>query len=88
MSRKDRMERALGAAFTPETLLVRDESAKHFGHAGARPEGETHYDVTIVAEAFRGLSRVERHRRVNAVLAAEFEQGLHALGVVAKAPGE
>jgi BolA family transcriptional regulator, general stress-responsive regulator len=82
------MEEALGAAFAPQTLVVADDSAKHAGHSGARPGGETHYEVTIVAEVFRGLSRVERHRRVNATLAPEFDRGLHALAVNARAPGE
>jgi BolA protein len=82
------MEDALRTAFSPLDLAVVDDSAKHHGHAGARPGGETHYNVVIVADAFRGLSRVERHRRVNTALASEFDAGLHALAVSAKAPGE
>lgn len=88
MTRKARMEATLRTTFSPLALEVVDESAKHHGHAGARPEGETHYNVAIVADAFRGLSRVDRHRRVNAALAPEFDAGLHALAVSAKAPGE
>ncbi len=88
MTRAERIAASLTAAFQPSRLDVVDDSARHAGHSGARPGGETHYTVTIEAEAFRGLGRVERHRRVNAALAAEFDGGLHALGVVARAPGE
>ncbi|MGZ6009339.1 MAG: BolA family protein, partial [Rhizomicrobium sp.] len=61
----------LTAAFAPAELLVEDESAKHAGHAGARPGGQTHFSVRIVADTFAGVSRVERQRRVYAVLAQE-----------------
>lgn len=58
-----------------------DESHLHAGHAGARPEGETHFHVRIRAAALDGLSRVERHRAVNSVLKPEFDTGLHALSL-------
>ena len=61
---------------------------RHAGHAGARPGGETHYRLHIVVRAFVGKSRIERHRMVNALLAAEFATGLHALAIAAAAPGE
>lgn len=76
------------AALSPETLEIIDESAAHAGHSGARPGGETHFRVTIVSAAFAGKSRVDRHRAVNAALAEAFAQGLHALAIDAKAPGE
>ena len=78
----------LEQAFTPERLEVVDDSARHAGHAGARGEGESHFNVVIVSSVFQGLSRVERQRRVNAALAEEFAAGLHALSIKAKAPGE
>ena len=87
-SRADRIASALRARFAPCLLRVEDESHLHAGHAGASPEGETHYRVEIVAPAFRSMSRLERHRAVNAEAAAEFETGLHALAISAKAPGE
>jgi BolA protein len=68
MSVADIMREKLNAAFAPAHLVVEDESAKHHGHAGARPEGETHFRVAIVSAAFAGLSRVDRQRRVYAVL--------------------
>lgn len=84
MSRQERVEGTLIDAFSPTILEVIDESHLHAGHAGARPEGETHYRVRIVAAAFAGKSRLERHRLVNAALAGEFETGLHALAIDAR----
>ena len=78
----------LAAAFAPESLRVVDESHQHQGRAGHRPGGETHFRVYIVAEAFRGKSRIERHRMINAVLDRELAGGVHALAIHAAAPGE
>jgi BolA family transcriptional regulator, general stress-responsive regulator len=84
----DLITQRLTEAFRPESLDVIDESNHHIGHAGHRPGGETHYRVYIVSEAFRGKSRLERHRAINAVLAAELAGGVHALAIHADAPGE
>jgi BolA family transcriptional regulator, general stress-responsive regulator len=78
----------LAAAFAPLKLDVIDESHQHVGHAGHRPGGETHFRVHIVSEAFRGKSRVERHRMINQTLSAELAGGVHALAIHASAPGE
>ena len=78
----------LSAAFAPESLRVVDESHQHEGHAGHRPGGQTHYRVYIVSEAFRGKSRIDRHRMVNQTLAQELAGGVHALAIHASAPGE
>lgn len=78
----------LSAAFAPIRLDVVDESHRHAGHAGARPEGETHFRVEIVAGAFAGKSRVERQRLVYAVLAEELRDRVHALQLVTKTPEE
>ena len=88
VSVKSRIEEKLAAALQPESLRVVDESHLHAGHAGSRPEGETHYRVYVVAAAFEGKSRVERHRMVNAALAEELAGRVHALAVHATAPGE
>jgi BolA protein len=88
MQTKDVITRKLIETFTPESLNVVDESDQHKGHAGHRPEGETHFRVYIVAEAFRGKSRIDRHRMINSALAAELAAGVHALAIHAKAPGE
>ena len=78
----------LAAAFAPQSLDVQDESHRHEGHAGHRPGGQTHFRVTIVSEAFRGKSRIERHRMINRTLARELSSGVHALAIHASAPGE
>jgi BolA protein len=84
----DLITRKLTDAFRPESLRLVDESHRHEGHAGHRPGGESHFRLYIVSEAFRGKSRVERHRMINAVVAAELEGGVHALAIHAAAPGE
>jgi BolA family transcriptional regulator, general stress-responsive regulator len=88
MTVRETMAQKLTAAFAPASLSVEDESAKHAGHSGARPEGETHFRVRIVSEVFAGLSRVERQRRVYEVLADEMRSRVHALALVTLAPGE
>jgi BolA family transcriptional regulator, general stress-responsive regulator len=78
----------LREAFAPESLDVTDESHLHEGHSGHRPGGETHFRVYIVSPAFKGKSRIERHRLINAALAAELSGSVHALAIKAEAPGE
>ena len=78
----------LTKAFAPQSLDVVDESHRHEGHAGHRPGGETHFRVNIVSEAFRGKSRIDRHRMVNETLSGELAAGVHALAIHARAPGE
>ena len=88
MSVKSRIEEKLQRALQPESLRVVDESHLHAGHAGHRPEGETHFRVYVVAASFEGRSRVERHRMINEVLAEELAGPVHALAVHPTAPGE
>jgi len=88
MGTADTIAQKLSAAFAPVELSVEDESAKHAGHAGSRPGGETHFRVRIVSSAFEGMNRVERHRRVNDVLAGELRDQIHALALTTLAPGE
>jgi BolA protein len=88
MTMKELIETRLSEALRPSRLEVIDESHLHAGHAGAREGGETHYRLNVVAEAFAGKSRVERHRLVNDALKPAFERGLHALAIRASAPGE
>ena len=75
----------LTEAFEPVSLSITDESSQHAGQTGARPEGETHFRVVIVAEAFAGKSRVDCQRMVYAVLADELAGPVHALSISAKA---
>jgi BolA protein len=88
MGVKDTIATKLADAFAPVSLEVLDESHQHAGHAGHRPGGETHFRVYIVAEAFRGKTRLERHRMINATLAGELRGGVHALAIHAAAPDE
>jgi BolA protein len=88
MQVKDRIAEKLKAALAPQSLDVEDESHRHEGHAGHRPGGETHFRIHIVSEAFRGKSRIERHRMINQILSAELAGGVHALAIHAGAPDE
>jgi BolA family transcriptional regulator, general stress-responsive regulator len=78
----------LDAAFSPARLTVIDDSARHAGHAGARPEGETHFSVEIIAEGFAGKSRIDRQRLIHTVLAQELAGPVHALSLKAMTPDE
>jgi BolA family transcriptional regulator, general stress-responsive regulator len=92
----DRIRRSLETALAPTRLDVVDESHKHAGHAHVmtRPgtagaPGETHFRIKVVAEEFAGKSRLERHRRINALIADEMGPNkVHALAIEARAPGE
>jgi BolA protein len=82
------IERSLRSALSPVRLAVIDDSEKHRGHAGHDARGESHFTVEIVAEAFTGKSRVDRHRLVNQALAELLAERVHALAIKAKAPEE
>jgi BolA protein len=84
----DIISRKLTEAFGPQSLKVEDESHHHEGHAGHSPGGQTHFRVYIVANAFQGKTRLERHRMINGVLADDLKGGVHALAIHAAAPGE
>jgi len=88
MTAKDDITKKLREAFLPESLEVTDESHLHEGHSGHRPGGQTHFRVYIVSPAFEGKSRIERHRMINVLLAAELAGSVHALAIKAHAPGE
>ena len=81
---RERLENALG----PLQLKILDESSHHAGHSGAAPGGETHFRIEVVSIKFEGLSRVARHRLIYSALDGAFNEGLHALEIYAKAPGE
>jgi BolA protein len=88
MSVSDSITKKLREAFSPETLDVVDESHLHEGHAGHRPGGETHFRINIVSRAFEGKSRIDRHRMINTLLAAELAASVHALAIRAQTPAE
>lgn len=79
---------AVTQTLNPTLLQVIDDSAKHAGHAGARPGGQSHFTVKVVSAQFTGMNRVARHRAVYAALEPLFEGGLHALVIEAKTPEE
>lgn len=82
----------LTAALAPAHLRLHDDSHRHTKHAAApdrtKSGGETHFRVEVVSDRFTGLSRVDRHRLVNEILADEFAAGVHALSIDAKTPAE
>ena len=88
MRMADLIREKIAAALDPERIEVVDESHLHVGHAGARLEGETHFRVTVVASSFAGLSRMERQRRIYAILAEEMRERIHALGLTTLTPQE
>jgi BolA family transcriptional regulator, general stress-responsive regulator len=70
----------------PVRMDLRDESAQHAGHAGARPSGGSHWQLTIVSDAFRGKTPVARHRMVYEALGDLMKRDIHALRIEALAP--
>lgn len=82
------IRRKLAERLAPVRLEIIDESHRHAGHAGARPEGETHFAVTVVSDAFTGLGRVARQRLVYQILADELATRVHALTLTTLAPDE
>ena len=82
----EQLRAALERALMPRSLEIIDDSARHAGHAGARAGG--HFRVTLVAEAFRGRSPLERHRLVYDAVAPLMQDGVHALNIVARTPDE
>lgn len=87
------MREKLTAAFAPVRLDLEDDSWKHAGHhheggIDGRDNGESHFQLTIVSEAFSGQNRVQRQRAVNAVLKAELAGPVHALSIRAQTPQE
>ncbi len=88
MRTADLITQKLTEAFGPQSLNVEDESHQHEGHSGSRPGGQTHFRVYIVSDAFKGKTRLERHRMINQILSDELAGGIHALAIHAAAPGE
>lgn len=87
IDRVEAIEERLRAAFSPNELLVKDQSHLHAGHAGAQ-DGRGHFDVLIVSEKFGGESPLRRHRMVFDALAEMMETDIHALRVRALTPEE
>ena len=78
------IQQKLHSAFSPSVLEVENESHNH----SSKPGNNTHFKVTLVSEAFGGLTAVARHRAVYAVLKDELASGVHALALHTYAPNE
>lgn len=85
IDREERLRRKLVAQFSPVELTITDESHLHAGHAGAA-DGHGHFRVRIIAEAFRGMAPVARHRLVYAALDDMLREDIHALAIEASPP--
>jgi BolA protein len=81
------IRRRLGA-LAPSRIDLVDESARHAGHAGAAPGGNTHWRLTIVSAVFAGKPTVARHRMIYDALGDLMQHPIHALSIQARAPGE
>ena len=88
MDKANQIREVLERSLSPLQIRILDESAHHAGHAGAREGGQSHFRLEIVARQFEGLNRVARHRLIYQALGNAFSEGLHALQIIAKAPGE
>lgn len=88
MTLETRIREKLMVALEPTRLDVVNESHLHAGHLNSPNSGQSHFSVLVVAAAFAGKSRLQRHRIVNEALSAELQDGVHALAVKAYAPGE
>ena len=68
-------------AFAPSSLEVVDDTESHRGHAGFTEGVESHFNVMIRSEAFRGQNRLARHRAIHAALGPELIASIHALAI-------
>ena len=87
MDRVEAIRKRLEAALSPVRLEIRDDSARHVGHAGAA-SGGGHFAVLIVAEKFNGLNMVQRHRAVYMAVEDMMPAEIHALSISALTPEE
>jgi BolA protein len=84
---REQIEAILRGRFQPAYLEVRDDSARHAGHAGAA-SGGGHFEVLIVSAVFEGKPLLDRHRMVNEALRDMIGREIHALGLKTLAPSE
>jgi BolA protein len=86
LERVEKIRRALSMGLAPVSLEIRDDSAQHAGHAGAREGG--HFSVIVVSEQFAGRTRMQRHQLVYAAVAELLRTDIHALSIQARTPQE
>jgi BolA protein len=82
------IQKKLEDGLAPARLVITDDSNRHAGHAGHNPQGESHFSIVVVSDAFTGKSRVDRHRMVNSLLAEELAGRVHALALTTLTPAE
>jgi BolA protein len=88
LARDIRIHNILTDNLKPQILHISNESHKHQHHSGDNGTGETHYDITIISDAFVNISKINRHRMVTDLLRNELNSGLHALSLNLKTPEE
>lgn len=84
----DIIEKKLTEALAPSKIDIVDESALHAGHAGARPEGESHFRLLVVSDMFENRGRLERQRMVYQIMGDLMASDIHALSIKALTPAE
>ncbi|KAG2150517.1 bola-like protein-domain-containing protein [Suillus clintonianus] len=86
------MREKLTTLLQPSKLIITNESQLHRHHAAMRSQGggngETHFAVQVISDAFKGKNTVQRHRLIYSTLSEEFSQGLHALSLNTKTSEE
>jgi len=89
MSMIKSLEKKLQNTFNPDRLEVINESHLHAGHQpGFDGSGESHIRIRIISSLFEGMPRIQRHRKINAILSDEIAAGLHAVAIEANSPAE
>ena len=86
MQIEQKIEQALRDHFKPVSVTVTDTSDQHIGHAGYRAGGQSHFELVITAQAFRGLSRVAQHRAIYAAIGPDVMSQIHALSIAVRLP--
>jgi BolA protein len=84
--RVEKLRQVLTARLAPVSLEIRDDSAKHAGHAGAREGG--HFSVVVVSDQFAGRTRMQRHQLVYQAVSELMRSDIHALSIQARTPQE
>jgi BolA protein len=85
---KDDITQKLTHHFSPDFIQVIDDSDNHRGHRGTHHTKHTHFNITIISHVFIGMSLIQRHRTIHALLKTAFDGPLHALKIIAKTPHE
>lgn len=88
MTVEQTMRQKLTETLSPLSLEIENVSHHHAGHTGSPGTGESHFNVAVVSEVFKGMMKVARFRKVHKILAAEMDGPVHALSLDLKSPDE